>query len=74
MKRSIRLTFRQYLIVLHDLLATAAAIFFTFIVRFEDYRLAAKLSGLLMLLPFFLVFAAVVYFVLGLQKSKWRFK
>ncbi len=73
MKRPMRLTFRQYLIVLHDLLATAAAILFTFFVRFEDYRLAAKLDGLLVFLPLFLVFAAVVYFLFGLHQSKWRF-
>lgn len=73
MNRSMRLTFRQYLIVLHDLLATAAAILFTFIVRFEDYRLAAKLDGLLVFLPLFLVFAAIVYFLFGLHQSKWRF-
>ena len=68
-----KLTPRQILIVLHDLLATVAAIVLTFYMRFEDPRLYEKLAGLKMLLPFFLVFAAVVYFIFGLHRNKWRF-
>ena len=73
MKRLTKLTPRQYLIVLYDLLATAAAIVLTFVIRFDDVQLAARLPGLARLLPVFLVFAAVVYFVLKLHQSKWRF-
>ena len=73
MKRLIKLTPRQYLIVLHDLLATAAAIIVTFAIRFEGYQLHDKLSGLIVFLPAFLLFAAVVYFILKLHQSKWRF-
>jgi O-antigen biosynthesis protein WbqV len=73
MNRLTSLTPRQYLIVLHDLVATAAAIVVTFVIRFEDYQLAAKLPGLELFLPFFLVFAAAVYFIFKLQSSKWRF-
>ena len=73
MKRPFDLTPRQYLIVLHDLLATAAAIVCTFVVRFEDYRLASKIPGLLVFLPLFLLFAAAVYFAFNLHRSKWRF-
>ena len=73
MTRPKTLTPRQYLIVLHDLLATAAAIIVTFVVRFEDYRLASKLPGLETFLPAFLVYAAVVYFIFKLHSSKWRF-
>src|SRR5690242_11438101 len=68
-----KLTPRQILIVLHDLIATAAAIVLTFLMRFEDQRLLAKLPLLERFLPFFLVFAAVVYFAFGLQRNKWRF-
>jgi O-antigen biosynthesis protein WbqV len=67
------LTPRQILIVLHDLIATAAAIVITFVMRFEDLRLYAKLPGLARLLPFFLLYAAVVYFLFGLHRNKWRF-
>jgi O-antigen biosynthesis protein WbqV len=73
MKRLTTLTPRQYLIVLHDLVATAAAIIVTFLVRFEDFQLAAKLQGLEIFLPAFLVFAAAVYFTFKLHQSKWRF-
>jgi len=68
-----RLTPRQVLIVLHDLLATAAAIGLTFVMRFEDYVFFLKLPGLEIFLPFFLVYAVVVYFIFGLHRNKWRF-
>src|SRR5664279_5416889 len=68
-----KLTPRQVLIVLHDLSATAAAVVLTFYMRFQDQQLNQKLAGLELLLPFFLVFAAVVYFIFGLQRNKWRF-
>ncbi|MBI1203287.1 MAG: SDR family NAD(P)-dependent oxidoreductase [Rhodopseudomonas sp.] len=73
MKRMTFLTPRQYLIVLHDLIATAAAILVTFVVRFEDSRLAAKVAGLEIFLPCFLVYAGCVYFLFGLHRNKWRF-
>jgi O-antigen biosynthesis protein WbqV len=73
MIRPTTLTPRQYLILLYDLLATAAAVVVTFVIRFEDYQLAAKLPGLELFLPFFLVFAAAVYFIFKLHSSKWRF-
>jgi FlaA1/EpsC-like NDP-sugar epimerase len=73
MMRSLRLTPRQILIVLHDLLATAAAIVVTFFMRFEGAALNERLHGLELFLPCFLVYAAVVYFVVGLQRNKWRF-
>ena len=63
---------RQILIVLHDLVATAAAIVLTFLVRFEGQPLDERLAGL-KFLPFFLLYAAAVYFVFGLQRNKWRF-
>jgi FlaA1/EpsC-like NDP-sugar epimerase len=68
-----RLTPRQILIVLHDLIATAAAIGLTFVMRFEDQRLIAKLPGLEYFLPVFLAYALVVYFIFGLHRNKWRF-
>jgi FlaA1/EpsC-like NDP-sugar epimerase len=68
-----RLTPRQILIVLHDLVATAVAIGLTFAMRFEDYVFALKLPGLEIFLPFFLVYAAVVFFIIGLHRNKWRF-
>src|SRR5580765_1443067 len=68
-----RLTPRQILIVLHDLLATAAAIIATFFLRFEGAALDERLHSLGRFLPAFLVYAAVVYFVIGLHRNKWRF-
>jgi len=68
-----RLGRRQYLIIAHDLVATAAAIVLTFVLRFDDIRLAAKLQGLWLFLPPFLIYAAVIYFLGGLHRNKWRF-
>ena len=68
-----RLTSRQVLIVLHDLLATMAAIVVTFLMRFEGAQLTERLRGLERFLPFFLIYAAIVYFILGLHRNKWRF-
>src|SRR5262245_19313352 len=67
------LTPRQYLIVAHDLIATAVAILASFFIRFEETGLAERLDGLLRFLPGFLVYAGCVYFVFGLHASKWRF-
>ena len=68
-----KLTPRQILIMLHDLLATVAAVLLTFYMRFEDQRLYEKLTGLQIILPLFLLFAAAVFLVFGLQRNKWRF-
>ena len=68
-----KLTARQVLIVLHDLLATMAAIVVTFLMRFEGAALTERLRGLERFLLFFLLYAAVVYFIFGLHRNKWRF-
>ena len=67
-----KLTPRQILIVLHDLVATAAAIVLTFFVRFEGQPLDDRLSGL-KYLPVFLIYAAAIYLLFGLHRNKWRF-
>jgi O-antigen biosynthesis protein WbqV len=72
MTRLLKLTQRQILIVLHDLAASAAAIVLTFVVRFEGQPLNERLPGL-KFLPIFLIYAALVYFIFGLHRNKWRF-
>src|SRR5262245_39876816 len=67
------LTPRQYLIVAHDLIATAVAILASFYIRFEEAGLAARLDDLLRFLPGFVVYAGVIYLLFGLHSSKWRF-
>ena len=68
-----KLTSRQILIVLHDLLATVAAIVLTFFMRFEEHGLYERLGGLEIFLPFFLIYAAGVYLTFELHRNKWRF-
>src|SRR5882757_14480 len=67
------LTPRQWLIVAHDLLATAAAIVMSFYIRFEAVGLEARLDKLIPIVPAFAVYAGFVYFIFGLHGAKWRF-
>ena len=71
--RRLDLTPRQVLIVLHDLVATVAAILLTLVMRFEGSQLQTKFVGLEIFLPLFVIYAAAVYFVIGLHRNKWRF-
>jgi FlaA1/EpsC-like NDP-sugar epimerase len=64
---------RMWLILAHDLLATAAAVVASFFIRFEDVGLAERWRLLAILLPGFLVYAGLVYYFSGLYKAKWRF-
>ncbi|HTQ32576.1 MAG TPA: nucleoside-diphosphate sugar epimerase/dehydratase [Stellaceae bacterium] len=73
MINQLRLSPRQWLIVLHDLAMTAVAIVATFFIRFEDAQLQLRLDGLINLLPPFVVYAGFVYYAFGLYKAKWRF-
>jgi O-antigen biosynthesis protein WbqV len=69
----LRLTRRQWLIVTHDFLATAAAITVTIYIRFEDERLVARLEWLPLLALGLAGYGLVVYFLFGLHEAKWRF-
>jgi FlaA1/EpsC-like NDP-sugar epimerase len=73
MLRLSRLTARQWLIVAHDLLVTAAALIVTIVIRFDDFELARRLAWLPLLLAGFVPFAAAIYYLLGLHEAKWRF-
>jgi len=68
-----RLTPRQILIVVHDLVATAAAIIASFYIRFDAEGLIARLDALLVVLPGYLIYAGVVYWLFHLYRGKWRF-
>jgi O-antigen biosynthesis protein WbqV len=73
MFRRQRLTPRQMLIVLHDLIATAAAILITFLMRFDGRELTSRFDAGLKFLPLFVAYAGVVYFIFRLHWNKWRF-
>ncbi len=60
-------------IVLHDLVMTALAIWLVFVVRFEGALLTEHLRYLPRFLPFFVLYAGVVYWFFSLYRSKWRF-
>ncbi|WP_167406966.1 SDR family NAD(P)-dependent oxidoreductase [Bradyrhizobium forestalis] len=74
MTRLSHLTLRNLMIALHDLLATTAALFAAFYLRFEggDY-FYDRLPLLFQILPYFLAFSVVVFFVFNLTTTKWRF-
>ncbi|MCK1271817.1 MULTISPECIES: SDR family NAD(P)-dependent oxidoreductase [unclassified Bradyrhizobium] len=74
MPRLSHLSLRNFLIALHDLLATTAALFAAFYLRFEggdDFF--DRLPLLIQILPYFLAFSVVVFFVFNLTTTKWRF-
>jgi FlaA1/EpsC-like NDP-sugar epimerase len=64
---------RQVLIQLHDLIATAVAVVASFYIRFETSGWTDRFEGLVLFLPVFLLYSAVIYRLFGLYKSKWRF-
>ncbi len=64
---------RRILIVIHDLVATAAAILAAFYFRFETAGLAERFDWLIIFLPGYLVYAGVVYWLFQLYMGKWRF-
>jgi FlaA1/EpsC-like NDP-sugar epimerase len=64
---------RMWLILAHDLLATAAAVVASFFIRFEAGGLAERWQPLAILLPAFVLYAGFVYGLSGLYKAKWRF-
>lgn len=74
MTRLSHLTLRNFLIALHDLLATTAALFAAFYLRFEGGDgFFDRLPLLIQILPYFLAFSVVVFFVFNLTTTKWRF-
>jgi O-antigen biosynthesis protein WbqV len=64
---------RNLLIVLHDLVATAAAIVVSFYIRFEEPGLVQRWEWLKIVLPLFLLYAGLIYVLLPIYQAKWRF-
>jgi FlaA1/EpsC-like NDP-sugar epimerase len=64
---------RMWLILIHDLLATAAAVVASFFIRFEEAGLAERWQLLAVLLPPFTLYSGFIYGFSGLYKAKWRF-
>ncbi|MBR1090932.1 polysaccharide biosynthesis protein [Bradyrhizobium manausense] len=74
MTRLSHLTLRNFMIALHDLLATTAALFAAFYLRFEGGDgFYDRLPLLFRILPYFLAFSVVVFFIFNLTTTKWRF-
>jgi FlaA1/EpsC-like NDP-sugar epimerase len=67
------LTLRNALIATHDALATAAALFASFFLRFDGDLLWNRLPLLLYILPYFIAFSVVVSYLFKLTTTKWRF-
>jgi FlaA1/EpsC-like NDP-sugar epimerase len=74
MTRFSHLTSRNLLIAVHDVLATAAALFVAVYLRFEGAAgFYDRLPLLLRILPYFLLFSVVVCYIFNLTTTKWRF-
>jgi FlaA1/EpsC-like NDP-sugar epimerase len=68
-----RQDFKKILIIVHDLVATAAAVIATFVVRFDGALFEERIAYLPLFLPPFVVLAGAVYWYFQLYRSKWRF-
>jgi FlaA1/EpsC-like NDP-sugar epimerase len=65
---------RQILIVVHDLVATAAAMLASVYMRFEGLGVLDRVRPVVVIiLPGFLVYAGLVYWLFHLYRGKWRF-
>jgi FlaA1/EpsC-like NDP-sugar epimerase len=67
---------RRVLIVVHDLVVTALAILATLYVRFGDGQnggLDERYPWLVIILPCYLAYAALIYWYFHLYMAKWRF-
>src|SRR5690242_5845264 len=74
MIRFSHLTTRNFLIALHDVLATAAAFFAACYLRFDGgQNFYQRLPLMLLILPYFLLFSIIVCYVCNLTTTKWRF-
>jgi len=73
MMRLKNLTRRNALIATHDALATAAALFASFFLRFDGDLFWNRVPLLLHVLPYFIAFSVVVSYLFKLTTTKWRF-
>src|SRR6516225_8882792 len=74
MTRFSHLTYRNLVIALHDVLATALAFLAASYLRFEGNEyFYERLPLLLRVLPYFLAFSVVVCYLFNLTTTKWRF-
>jgi FlaA1/EpsC-like NDP-sugar epimerase len=73
MMRLRNLTRRNALIATHDALATAAALFVSFFLRFDGDLFWNRVPLLLHMLPYFIAFSVVVSYLFKLTTTKWRF-
>lgn len=73
MIRFYSMTWRNWLMAVHDVLATAAAVLVSFYLRFEGTSFYERLPVLLWILPYFLLLSFVVCYLFQLTATKWRF-
>ncbi len=67
------LTWRNFLIMGHDALATALAVIAAFLLRFEGAEFEGRLPFLAVVLPWFVLYSVAVCYAFKLPVTKWRF-
>ncbi|WP_159011027.1 nucleoside-diphosphate sugar epimerase/dehydratase [Bradyrhizobium sp. S69] len=73
MTRLSSLTYRNFLIATHDVLATTFAVLGSFYLRFEGETFWDRLPLLLRILPYFVMLSVFVCYAFNLTTTKWRF-
>ncbi|ABD06314.1 NAD-dependent epimerase/dehydratase [Rhodopseudomonas palustris HaA2] len=66
-------SYRNWMIAIHDAVATAVAVLLSFFLRFDGENLLDRLPLLLWILPYFVVFSFFVCYAFQLTTTKWRF-
>lgn len=66
-------TYRGVLVALHDLLATLVALLAAIYLRYDEIGYADRGDWLIYIVPGFLVYAGIIYFLFDLYRGKWRF-
>lgn len=64
---------RNFLIALHDVIVSVAAVVLSFYLRFEESALVDRLPVLLNILPYFAILTVIVCYACHLTTTKWRF-
>jgi O-antigen biosynthesis protein WbqV len=67
------LTYRNWLIAVHDALATSFAVLASFYLRFESDLFVERLPLLARVLPFLVALSVIVCYAFNLTTTKWRF-
>ncbi len=66
-------TFKRGVIIAHDLVAAALAVSGSLMLRYQFWQLSPQFGEIIVVVPTFVAFAAIIFRVFPLYASQWRF-